>query len=136
MQDSLTFLEPHDRFNIITFGSEINFFREKFIPISDAGISEGTSFLATLSPKKSDTYADKDMIEAVQEIQKMPHTIVVLFSDGILTSGVPDPNTIRQTAATSARIFTMGIEMPEDFPGAVMLAMLAADSNGEFWLVD
>ncbi len=136
MQDSLTFLEPHDRFNIITFGSEISFFREKFIPISDDGILEGTSFLATLSPRKSDAYADKDMIEAIQEIQKIPHTIVVLFSDGILTSGVPDPNKIRQTAAASPRIFTMGIEMPEDFPGAVMLAMLAADSEGEFWLVD
>lgn len=136
MQDSLTFLESHDRFNIITFGSEISFFRDKFIPVTEDGILEGTSYFETLSPRKSDTYADKDMIEAVHEIQKIPHTIVVLFSDGILTSGVPDPNKIRQTAAASGRIFTMGIEMPEDFPGAVMLAMLAADSDGEFWLVD
>ncbi len=136
MQDSLTFLEPHDRFNIITFGSEITFFRSEFIPVTDDGVAEGASFFELLSPKKSDTYADKDMIEAVQEIQKISHTIVVLFSDGILTSGVPDPNLIRQTASASARIFTMGIEMPEDFPGAVMLAMLAADSDGEFWLVD
>ena len=136
MQDSLTFLEPHDRFNIITFGSEINFLRDEFIPVTDDGVLEGTSYFETLSPRKSNTYADKDMIEAIQEIQKIPHTIVVLFSDGILTSGVPDPNKIRQTAVASARIFTMGIEMPEDFPGAVMLSMLAADSDGEFWLVD
>lgn len=136
MQDSLTFLEPHDRFNIITFGSEITFFRSEFIPVTDDGVAEGTSYFGMLSPKKSDTYADKDMIEAIQEIQKTPHTIVVLFSDGILTSGVPDLNKIRQTAAASARIFTMGIEMPKDFPGAVMLAMLATDSDGEFWLVD
>ena len=136
MQDSLEFLEPHDRFNIITFGSEISFFRDEFVPVTDNGVSEGASFFDLLSPKKSDTYADKDMIEAIQEIQKISHTIVVLFSDGILTSGVPDPNLIRQTASASARIFTMGIEMPVDFPGAVMLAMLAADSKGEFWLVD
>ena len=136
MQDSLTFLEPHDRFNIITFGSEISFFRDQFIPVTGDGVLEGTSYFETLSPRKSDTYADKDMIEAIQEIQKIPHTILVLFSDGILTSGVPDPNKIRQTAAASARIFAMGIEMPEDFPGAVMLAMLAADSDGEFWLID
>ena len=136
MQDSLTFLEPHDRFNIITFGSEINFLRDEFIPVTDDGVLEGTSYFETLSPRKSNTYADKDMIEAIQEIRNIPHTIVVLFSDGILTSGVPDPNKIRQTAAASARIFTMGIEMPEDFPGAVMLSMLAADSDGEFWLVD
>ncbi|MDE0300342.1 MAG: hypothetical protein OXN17_17025 [Candidatus Poribacteria bacterium] len=136
MQDSLTFLEPHDRFNIITFDSEINFFRDEFIPVTDDGVSEGTAHFELLSPKKSDTYADKDMIEAIQEIQKIPHTIVVLFSDGILTSGVPDPKMIRQTATASARIFSMGIEMPEDFPGAVMLAVLASNSDGEFWLVD
>lgn len=136
MQDSLTFLEPHDRFNIITFGSEISFLRDEFIPVTDDGVSEGTSYFETLSPRKSDSYADKDMIEAIREIQKIPHTIIVLFSDGILTSGVPNPNKIRQTAVASARIFTMGIEMPEDFPGAVMLAVLAADSDGEFWLVD
>lgn len=136
MQDSLTFLEPHDRFNIITFGSEISFFRDEFVSATDDGVSEGGSYFDTLSPRKSDTYADMDMIEAIREIQKTPHTIIVLFSDGILTSGVPDPNKIRQTAAASERIFTMGIEMPEDFPGAVMLAILATDSDGEFWLVD
>ena len=136
MQDSLTFLEPHDQFNIITFGSEITFFRNEFIPVTDDGVADGASYFGLLSPKKSDTYADKDMIEVIQEIQKLRHTIVVLFSDGILTSGIPDPNKIRQTAAASARIFTMGIEMPEDFPGAVMLAMLATGSDGEFWLVD
>lgn len=136
MQNSLTFLEPHDRFNIITFGSEISFFREELIPVTDDGVVAGTSYFETLSPRKSDTYADKDMIEAIQEIHKIPHTIIVLFSDGILTSGVPDLNKIRQTATDSAPIFSMGIEMPEDFPGAVMLSALAADSDGEFWLVD
>ena len=104
--------------------------------MTDDGVADGASYFGLLSPKKSDTYADKDMIEVIQEIQKLRHTIVVLFSDGILTSGIPDPNKIRQTAAASARIFTMGIEMPEDFPGAVMLAMLATGSDGEFWLVD
>ena len=60
---------------------------------------------------------------------------MVLFSDGILTSGIPDLKAIKQQATTDIRIFTMAIDMAEDFPGAVLLGMLATRSEGEFWLV-
>ena len=136
MQDSLTFLEPHDRFSIMTFSDEIRFFQREFVSPTADGIAHGTTYFDTVVPEKSKSYADKDMLEALEEIQKTPPTVIVLFSDGILTSGVPDLRKIRRTAAASARIFTMGIEMAEDFPGAVLLNTLADNSNGEFWLVD
>ena len=136
MQDSLTFLEHHDQFNIMTFSDEIRFFQHEIIAPSDEGIAQGATYFDTVIPEKSNSYTDRDMLEALEEIQKMPPTVIVLFSDGILTSGVPDPKKIRQTAAASAPIFSMGIEMAEDFPGAVLLDMLADNSNGEFWLVD
>ena len=114
----------------------MRFLHHKFVAVTVDGISQGTTYFDTTIPEKSKSYTDKDMLEALEEIQKTPPTVIVLFSDGILTSGVPDTKKIRRTAAASARIFSMGIEMSEDFPGAVLLGILADNSSGEFWLVD
>ena len=136
MQDSLTFLEPHDQFNIATFSGEIEFYRSNFIAVNDGDVADAIAYLDTAKPEKSSRYSDKDMFEALQETKKQGPTITVLFSDGILTSGLPDVKAIPKHAAGNARIFTMATEMAEDFPGAVLLKMLADNSNGEFWLVE
>ena len=135
MQDSLTFLELHDHFNLMTFSSKIEFYQRDFIAVSDESISQASAYLDTVKPTKSTSYTDKDMVEALQEAQKTPPTIIVLFSDGILTSGLPDPKKMREHTADNVRVFTMATEMAEDFPGAVLLRTLADGSNGEFWLV-
>ena len=136
LQDSLTFLEPHDRFNLMTFSDTITFYQRDFFAQSDASISQANAYLDTVKPTKSRSYTDKDMLEALSEAQKADPTIVVLFSDGILTSGLPNPEQLKQHVDKNTRIFTMAIEMAEGFPGAVMLGILAKSSDGEFWLVD
>ncbi len=136
MQNSLTFLEAHDRFNIVTFSDETAFFQPHFVDSTEQVILQGASYFAAASPRKTTGYMEKDMLKALAEVAKMDPTIIVIFSDGILTSGVPNPKEIRRTAAASPRVFAMGIEMAEDFPGAVLLDMLAHYSDGEFWLVD
>jgi hypothetical protein len=136
MQDSLDFLEPHDAFNIMTFGAEIQLHRSNFASVDAAHVADANAFLKQAKPTGSQLASDKDMLEALQEAKKHQPTIIVLFSDGILTSGVPDLQRIRQQAGGEAKIFSMGIDMAADFPGAVLLRMLAEGGNGEFWLVD
>ena len=135
MANSLEFLEPHDQFNVCTFSEEVQFYQPNFLPVSDTDIADTIAHLESAKPVKSERYSDKDMLEALQETHNKQPTIVVLFSDGILTSGIPDLKAIKQQATTDIRIFTMAIDMAEDFPGAVLLGMLATRSEGEFWLV-
>lgn len=135
MTDSLDFLEPHDQFNVCTFSEEVQFYQPNFLPVSDTNTADTAAYLEAAKPVKSERYSDKDMLEALQETHSRGATIVVLFSDGILTSGIPDLKAIEQQATTDIRIFTMAIEMAEDFPGAVLLGALATHSEGEFWLV-
>ena len=135
MANSLEFLEPHDQFNVCTFSEEVQFYQPNFLPVSDTDIADTIAYLESAKPVKSERYSDKDMLEALQETHNRGPTIVVLFSDGILTSGIPDLKAIKQQATTDIRIFTMAIDMAEDFPGAVLLGMLATGSEGEFWLV-
>ena len=135
MGNSLEFLEPHDQFNVCTFSEEVQFYQPNFLPASDMNITDTITYLESAKPVKSTRYSDKDMLEALQETRNRQPTIVVLFSDGILTSGIPDLKAIEQHAAADSRIFTMAIDMAEDYPGAVLLGMLATHSEGEFWLV-
>ena len=135
MSNSLEFLEPHDQFNVCTFSEEVQFYQPNFLPVSDTDIADTIAYLEAAKPVKNERYSDKDMLEALQETHNKGATIVVLFSDGILTSGIPDLKAIEQQATTDIRIFTMAIDMAEDFPGAVLLGMLATGSEGEFWLV-
>lgn len=135
MSNSLEFLEPHDQFNVCTFSEEVQFYQPDFLSVSEANITDTTAYLESAKPVKSERYSDKDMLEALQETHKRGPTIVVLFSDGILTSGIPDFKAIEERATGDIRIFTMAIDMAEDFPGAVLLGMLATRSDGEFWLV-
>ena len=136
MKDSLDFLEPHDSFNVVAFSEEVEFFRPGFLSVNGLDVSDTAAYLGSAKPTKNTRYSDKDMLEALNATQEQKPTIVVLFSDGILTSGMPDLQKIRQRAAGGVRIFTMGIGMAEDFPGAVLLRMLADGSQGEFWLVE
>jgi hypothetical protein len=136
LQDSLPFLEPHDQFNIMTFSSEVEFYQPNFLPVNDDNISSAVEYLNAAKPEKSSRYADKDMFEALQEAKKGQPTIIVLFSDGILTSGFPDVKAVEKHIAGKTKIFAMATEMAEDFPGAVLLKMLADTSSGEFWLVE
>jgi hypothetical protein len=136
LQDSLPFLEPHDQFNIMTFSSEVEFYQPNFLPVNDDNISSAVAYLNAAKPEKSSRYADKDMFEALQEAKKGQPTIIVLFSDGILTSGFPDMKAVEKQIADKTKIFAIATEMAEDFPGAVLLKMLADTSSGEFWLVE
>ena len=137
MRDSLTFLEPHDSFNIVAFSTELVVYKENFAPVTEKAVSESTDYLAAIQSHIHTKGTDHDMLTTLTEIAKTGPTLVVLFSDGIPTTiEGPDLTLVGQYATGNGRIFAMGIGMSPNFPGAVMLKQLATVSEGDLWLVD
>jgi hypothetical protein len=137
LRDSLTFLEPHDSFNIIAFSTELVVYKENFVPVTEETVSTSAAYLADIQSEIHTKGTDHDMLTALTEIAKTAPTLVVLFSDGIPTTiEGPDLTLVGQYATGNGRIFAMGIGMSPNFPGAVMLKRLATVSEGDIWLVD
>ncbi len=137
MRDSLTFLETHDTFNIIAYSTELVYYQNGYVGVSDTTVDASSAYLANVKTQIRKKGTDHDMLTTLTVIAKSSPTIVVLFSDGIPTSiSGPDLSLVGNHAKGNGRIFAMGIGMTPDFPGAVMLKQLATVSNGDFWLVD
>jgi hypothetical protein len=137
MRNSLTFLEPHDSFNVMAFSTELAVYQGDFVPVTEEAVSEASAYLADIQPKTNAKGTDHDMLITLTETAKTAPTIVVLFSDGIPTTiAGPDLTLIGEHATGNGRIFAMGIGMAPNFPGAVMLKQLATVSEGDLWLVD
>lgn len=137
MRNSLTFLEPHDSFNIVAFSAELVPYQEDFVPVTEQTVATSSNYLANIESEIYTEGSDHDMLTTLTEIAKTAPTIVVLFSDGIPTTITgPDLTLIGEHATGNGRIFAMGIGMAPNFPGAVMLKRLATVSEGDLWLVD
>ncbi len=137
MRDSLTFLDPHDTFNIVAYSTELIYYQKEFIGVSDAVVEASSAYLANIKTQIHKKGTDHDMLTTLTDIAESSPTIVVLFSDGIPTSiSGPDLSLVGDHAKGNGQIFAMAIGIPPDFPGAVMLKQLAKVSKGDFWLVD
>ena len=137
MRDSLTFLEPHDSFNIVAFSAELVVYQDDFISVSEQTVATSSNYLAKIQSQIRTDGTDHDMLTTLTETAKRTPTIVVLFSDGIPTT-IEGPNlaVVGEHATGNGRIFAMGTGMAPNFPGAVMLKQLATVSEGDLWLVD
>ncbi len=137
MRDSLTFLEPHDSFNIVAFSAELVVYQEGYTSVTEETVAASSNYLADIQSQIHTKGTDHDMLTALTEIAETSPTIVVLFSDGIPTTiEGPDLALVGEHAAGNGRIFAMGTGMAPNFPGAVMLKRLATVSEGDLWLVD
>ena len=137
LRDSLTFLETHDSFNIVAYSTELIYYQNGFVSVSDDTINASSAYLADIKSQIHKKGTDHDMLTALTETAKSSPTIVVLFSDGIPTSiSGPNLSLVADHAKGNGQIFAMAIGIAPDFPGAVMLKQLATVSKGDFWLVD
>ena len=137
IQDSLDFLESHDKFNLVTFSGDISLYHPELVDPTIGNVKQVKEYLNRIKPEQSSRASDQDMLSALNFIKPNNPTIVVLFSDGILTSaGIPKPEEIGKYVPSNTKIFTIAIGMSPDFPGAILLKMLSNQSDGEFWLVD
>lgn len=137
MRDSLTFLEPHDTFNIVAFSTEYVVYHDDYVPVKQESVEASSAYLADIKSQIHTKGNDYDMLTALTKTAKTSPTIVVLFSDGIPTSiETPDLKFVGEHARGNGKIFAMSIGIAPDFPGAVMLKQLNIVSKGDFWLVD
>ena len=145
IQDSLSSLKDTDQFNIMTFGQEINYWRANYAPGTQEFKAEAKIFIGNRAPFKSGQPSDKDLLDAIKSTSTFNPSIVVLFSDGILTtngkfmkSGVPDYQAINKELGqltNTTKLFTIGTDMSTTFPGALIMEGLAKQTNGYFWLL-
>ena len=138
MRDSLTFLEPHDSFNIVAFSAELVVYQEGFIPVDEQTVATLSNYLANIQSQIHTDGTDHDMLTALTEIANRLHprllsSLAMVFPR---QSKVPNLTVVGQHAAGNGRIFAMGTGMSPNFPGAVMLKQLATVSEGDLWLVD
>ncbi len=137
MRDSLTFLKPHDTFNIVAFSTEYVVYQDDYVPVTPESVKAASAYFVDIKSRIRTKGNDYDMLTALTETAKISPSIVVLFSDGIPTSiETPDLKFIGEHARGNGKIFAMGIGIAPDFPGAVMLKHLSIISKGDLWLVD
>lgn len=136
IQDSLQALEADDRFNIFTFGARTLFYKPDMIPVTENNVEKAIKFLSQLSPGKIPSNFETDLFTALEQSERANSSIIVLFSDGLPTTGALDLKNIMNNINSGGKLFTMTINMDETYPGAVLMNKLAEKSEGEFWLVD
>ncbi|MFQ6040186.1 MAG: VWA domain-containing protein [Candidatus Poribacteria bacterium] len=136
IQDSLQALETDDRFNIFTFGARTLFYKPDMIPVTENNVEEAIKFLSQIRPGKIPSNFETDLFTALAQSERVNPSIIVLFSDGLPTTGAPDLKNIMNNISSGAKLFTMTINMDETYPGAVLMNKLAEKSGGEFWLVE
>ena len=122
--------------NILTFGEDVKCWRDRYAPATRELKAEATIYFDKLVPKKKGWASDKDMLYALKSMPKDNPSIIVLFSDGILTTAeIPASSKIINEVLAGTKVFSVGTEMSADFPGAVMMRTLAEQNDEGFWLV-
>ena len=48
MCDSLTFLEPHDTFNIVAFSTELVVYQDDYVPVTQDSVDITSNYLANI----------------------------------------------------------------------------------------
>ena len=118
MRDSLTFLEPHDSFNIVAFSAELVVYQEDYIPVSEQTVAASSNYLASVQSQIRTDGTDHDMLTALTAVAKSAPTIVVLFSDGIPTTiEGPKPRGCRSTRYGERTYFRYGHRNGTQFSG-------------------
>lgn len=125
MQFCVTNLHPEDRFNVITFSTEIRSFRESWAIATDAEKNAASKFIerasavggtdinAALAHALSMRPNSADAGSSTEAWRNNPY-IIVFITDGEPTVGVTNPDEIIANAAAAntgkvARIFSLGV---------------------------
>ncbi|HUF28727.1 MAG TPA: VIT domain-containing protein [Gemmatimonadaceae bacterium] len=110
----LATLEPHDRFRLIDFASDVRTFRDEWTAATPANLREAERYLESLRAEGGTNIAGA-LEEAlrgngVRSANRLP--LVLFITDGEPTVGERDPSRIAALAARlrgDARVFTFGL---------------------------
>lgn len=124
----LKHLNPEDRFNIITFSTDIDVYASGLRPASEA--SEALSWMGRLSAAGS-TDINRALLETCAYAEAGRPTYVIFLTDGLPTEGVVESGAIldnlQEVAPDNLRLFAFGVGYDVD---TYLLDSLAAAHHG------
>lgn len=131
LQTLLGDLNPGDRFNIITFASSVNPFRDALVPASAANLQAARDFAAGIKAVGGTNISDALQSALGMTGRSARAAQIVFLTDGQPTVGQTDADAILGEAqkenAARARVFTFGLGYDVN---ARLLDGLASDNRG------
>ena len=126
----LATLEPHDRFRMIDFSSDVRTFRDDFVMATPANLREAGRYLESLKPAGGTNIAGalEEALRTDESSERLP--LVLFLTDGEPTVGERDPAAIAAEAARQrgdARVFTFGLGADVNVP---LIEQLALEGRG------
>lgn len=126
----LATLEPHDRFRMIDFSSDVRTFRDEFVLATPANLRRAGEYLESLKPAGGTNISDalEEALRVDSASGRLP--LVLFITDGEPTVGERDPAAIAANAATQrgdARVFTFGLGADVNVP---LIERLALEGRG------
>jgi Ca-activated chloride channel family protein len=106
----LDHLNPEDRFQVITFSSELERFADSLQPAAEAG--RAREWVEGISASGS-TDINRALLEAAQTADRERPTYLIFMTDGLPTEGVQDTQSIldnfNAAARANLRLFSFGV---------------------------
>ncbi len=106
LSDILGLLEPHDRVNIVAFGSSVRSLFEQMSPCSGHALAEARRFVAELDANMGGTEVGQALERVARIMGQEGGGDVFLVTDGQVESW---PEVIVQSQSTGHRFFTVGV---------------------------
>lgn len=132
-QDALRFilehLNPEDRFNVITFSTDVETYASRLVPAS--GAQDAIDWVQRSSPLGS-TDINRALLEAAALADRERPTYVIFLTDGLPTEGEVDSQRIldnlESAAPSNLRLFSFGVGFDVD---TFLLDLLADSHHGD-----
>ena len=125
----LSHLNPEDRFDIISFSTDLETFNQELVPASEAG--QAATWVDQISAGGS-TDINRALLEAASMADKEKPTYVVFLTDGLPTQGVTKSQDILNNLASATpdnlRLFAFGVGYDVD---TYLLDSLAEEHHGK-----
>ncbi len=132
----LDHLGPEDRFDLITFGTDVSRLDAKLVPADAAGVARGQAFLDAAVAHGRTNIAEALATSLAGQPSDRPR-IVIFLTDGAPTAGEMRPEAIIEQIPTlntsRARVFVMGVGHDVH---THLLDRIAADTGGTTTYVD
>ena len=124
-------LNPEDRFNIVTFGSEVRSFRPAAVACTAAAVAAGRTYLDELIATGRTNIGGALAAALAGQADPVRPRMLIFLTDGTPTAGECDPEKIlaalKEQNASRTRVFVVGLGHDVNVH---LLDKLAEDTNG------
>jgi hypothetical protein len=140
IKESLLQLDDFDKFNIVTFYSNVRSFKEESVPATASNIEKAKKFLDSFTSQNIEGNIGTDILGALKFALSTNPDIIVLVTDIQPTKGESDPvKLVAEIKKLNKRtkIYGVGIEVWEPAANGILaklLKMLTEQNNGEMRL--